>query len=284
MHWRASNKRMVNLARPCIMAILNMTPDSFADGGLLATPAQAADAAEAAVKAGAAVLDIGGESTRPGSEPVSADLQMQRVVPAVLAVRSRVPGAVISVDTTSAEVAQAALQAGADAINDTTAGLDDPAMLPLAASTGAGLVLMHRPRPAPQDRYSDRYDRPPEYADVVAEVRAFLGQRAQAAQDAGVPADAIVLDPGLGFGKSVEQNLALIRGTPSLAALGYPVLSGLSRKSFVGRVSLGRDSQPGERLAGTLALSVVHLLHGARIFRVHDVAEHAQALNAACPG
>jgi dihydropteroate synthase len=283
MHWRASNKRTVDLTRPCVMAILNVTPDSFADGGQLMTPGQAADAAQAAVEAGATVLDVGGESTRPGSQPVSADVQMQRVVPAIMAIRSRLPDVVISVDTTSAEVARTALQAGADAINDTTAGLDDPEMLPLAASTGAGIILMHRPRPAPQDSYSDRYEQPPQYTDVVGEIAAFLDSRARAAMDAGIPAEAIVIDPGLGFGKTVEQNLELIRGTQRLAALGYPVLSALSRKSFVGRVSLGRDSHPSERLAGTVALSVVHLLHGARIFRVHDVREHVEALRAAAP-
>lgn len=281
MHWRASNARTIDLSRPCVMAILNVTPDSFADGGRLVTPGQAADAAEAAVKAGAGALDLGGESTRPGSKAVPAEAQMQRVIPALVAIRSRLPRVPISIDTTSAEVAEAALLAGADAINDTSAGLADPAMIPLAARTGAGLILMHRPRAAEADSYSDAYAVPPLYGDVVAEVGAFLRGRAEAALGAGVRRESIVLDPGLGFGKSVEQNLALIRGTPSLAALGYPVLSGLSRKSFVGRVSLGRDSQPAERLPGTLALSVVHLGCGAGIFRVHDVPEHVQALDAA---
>jgi dihydropteroate synthase len=282
MHWRASNSRTIDLSRPCVMAILNVTPDSFADGGRLVTPGQAADAAEAAAGAGAVVLDLGGESTRPGSRPVPADAQMQRVIPALLAIRSRLPDIAISIDTTSAEVAEAALHAGADAINDTSAGLADPGMIPLAARTGAGLILMHRPRPAAADSYSDAYAEPPVYGDVVAEVAAFLRGRAEAAMIAGVRRESIVLDPGLGFGKSVKQNLELIRGTGTLAALGHPVLSGLSRKSFVGRVSLGRDSQPAERLPGTLALSVVHLGCGARIFRVHDVAEHVQALAAAC--
>jgi dihydropteroate synthase len=281
MHWRASNSRTIDLTRPCVMAILNVTPDSFADGGRLATPSQAADAAESAAGAGATILDLGGESTRPGSAPVPPDAQMQRVIPALLAIRSRLPDIAISIDTTSAEVAESALAAGADAINDTSAGLADPAMLPLAARSGAGLILMHRPRPAAQDRYSDSYEQPPVYGDVVAEVGAFLRGRSEAALAAGVRRESIVLDPGLGFGKTVEQNLALIRGTGTLAALGYPVLSGLSRKSFVGRVSLGRDSQPAERLPGTLALSVLHLAHGASIFLVHDAAEHVQALSAA---
>jgi dihydropteroate synthase len=283
MHWRASNSRTIDLTRPCVMAILNVTPDSFADGGRLVTPSQAADAADSAAGAGATILDLGGESTRPGSAPVPPDAQMQRVIPALLAIRSRVPDIAISIDTTSAEVAEAAIAAGADAINDTSAGLAYPAMLPLAARTGAGLILMHRPRPAAADSYSDAYEQPPVYGDVVAEVAAFLRDRAGAALAAGVQGESIVLDPGLGFGKSVEQNLALIRGTGTLAALGYPVLSGLSRKSFVGRVSLGRDSLPAERLPGTLALSVLHLVYGASIFRVHDAAEHVQALSAAFP-
>ncbi|HYE62744.1 MAG TPA: dihydropteroate synthase [Phycisphaerales bacterium] len=282
--WRLSPSKQIDLTAPCVMAILNITPDSFSDGGRLMVPHQAADAAAAAVGAGARVLDIGGESTRPGAAPVSADEQMQRVVPAIMAIRGRggaLAEVAITVDTTSAAVAEAALSAGADAVNDQSAGLDDAEMLKLCAARGCGIVLMHRARRAAEDSYSDQYQQPPHYHDLVAEVAGFLRGRAEAALAAGIGREQIVLDPGLGFGKSVEHNLELIRGTGALAALGYPVLSGLSRKSFTGRVSLNRDSQPSERLAGTLALSVLHQHHGASVFRVHDVPEHVAALNAA---
>jgi dihydropteroate synthase len=283
MLWRVSATKAIDLSTPCVMAILNVTPDSFSDGGMLDTPAAAARAAEAAVRAGAKVLDIGGESTRPGAEPVTPDQQLQRVVPAIIAIRSHpgLRGAPITVDTTSAEVAETALCAGADGINDISAGRDDSRMLEVAARHACGIVLMHRLAPARADRYSDQYERAPVYTDVVAEVGAFLRERADAAISAGVARSGIVIDPGLGFGKTVEQNLELIRGTARLAALGFPVLSGLSRKSFTGRVSLGRDSHPGERLPGTIALSVLHYRAGARIFRVHDVPDHVAALHAA---
>lgn len=285
--WRVSRNKSIDLATPCVMAILNVTPDSFSDGGKLLVPHQAADAAAGAVAAGAKVLDIGGESTRPGAAAVSADEQMQRVVPAIVAIRGRggtLAEVAITVDTTSAAVAEAALDAGADAVNDQSAGLDDAGMLGLCAARGCGIVLMHRARKAAADAYSDKYGavgtQAPHYSDVVAEVGAFLRQRAEAALAAGIGREQVVLDPGLGFGKTVEQNLALIRGTAKLAELGFPVLSGVSRKSFTGRVSLERDSEPGERLEGTLALSVLHAWFGASIFRVHDVAEHVAALRA----
>lgn len=282
--WRIANARVLRLDRPVIMAILNVTPDSFADGGRYATPHHAAQAADHAADAGAAIIDIGGESTRPGSAGVAADEQIRRVVPVIALIRAGVGPAsacAISVDTTSAIVARAALDAGADIVNDTSAGRDDPAMLALCARCRCGLVLMHRATTPAQDRYSDGYAYEPAFeGGVVGQVAEFLRDRASAAIAAGVDQRAIVLDPGLGFGKSVNQNLSLIAGTPELCALGHPVMSALSRKSFVGRVALGRDSQPHERLAGTLALSVEHLRGGAGVFRVHDVAEHAQALAA----
>lgn len=283
--WRIANARVLSLDHPVIMAILNVTPDSFADGGRYATPRHAAEAADHTAEAGAAIIDIGGESTRPGAARVDDDEQIRRVVPVIAMIRAGVGPAsacAISVDTTSATVALAALDAGADIVNDTSAGRDDPAMLALCARRQCGLVLMHRATFPAQDRYSDRYAREPVYeGGVIAHVAAYLKERASAAIGAGVDPAAIVLDPGLGFGKNVSQNMDLIAGTASLCALGYPVVSALSRKSFVGRVALGRDSQPHERLAGTLALSVEHLRAGARLFRVHDVAEHAQALGAA---
>ena len=270
------------LSRPRIIAVLNITPDSFSDGGPLMDPGAARDAAARAIAEGADLLDVGGESTRPGAAPVSEAEELRRVLPAIRAVRT-LPGPhiPITIDTTKAAVALAALDAGADAVNDVSALTHDPAMLPLVARRACGVILMHRLAPPRDDRYSDQYAAPPLTGDAVASVIAYLQSRADAALHAGVPRSSIVLDPGLGFGKSVEQNLDLIRRTPELTVLGFPILSALSRKSFVGRVGLGRDSDPSERLPATLALSVLHLTAGARLFRVHDVAAHRQALDAA---
>lgn len=283
--WQIAPRRVLTLDRPRIMAILNVTPDSFADGGRYASAHHAAQAADHAAHAGADLIDVGGESTRPGAARVDDEEQVKRVVPVIEQIRRGAgPAAAcaISIDTTRARVARAALDAGADIVNDTSAGTDDPAILGLCAQRGCGVILMHRAREPAADRYSDAYDREPDYpGGVVACVDRFLRERVDVAEGAGVDPRAIMLDPGLGFGKNVEQNIALIEGTPALLALGLPVLSALSRKSFVGRVSLGRDSLPHERLAGTLALSVEHLRLGARVFRVHDVPEHAQALAAA---
>ncbi|MEA5613141.1 dihydropteroate synthase [Nodularia spumigena] len=280
--WRLNHARAVHLDRPRLLAILNITPDSFADGGRLPTPAHAADAARRAADEGADALDLGAESTRPGAARISTDEQIRRLIPAIAAVRAAGIDLPMTVDTTRAPVARAALDAGADAINDVAAGAEDDAMLALAAERACAIILMHRLAPPAADRYSDRYDAPPAYpGGVVPAVRAFLAERAGAARAAGVPADRVLLDPGLGFGKSVEQNLELLHATPDLIALGHPVLSALSRKSFVGRLGLARDSDPAERLPATLALSVLHLHAGVRVFRVHDVAEHRQALDAA---
>jgi dihydropteroate synthase len=279
--WRVGRDRVIPLDRPRIMAILNVTPDSFSDGGRLPDADAALDAARRAVAEGADILDIGGESTRPGAAPVSSSEQTARVVPAIRAIRGAGIQTPITVDTTRAEVARAALDAGADGVNDVSGATDDPGMLALVASRGAGIVLMHRIAPPSRDRYSDRYDAPPIIGDVVAIVREWLRDRIETALSAGVVREAICIDPGLGFGKTVEQNLELIRRTAELAAMGLPILSGLSRKSFVGRACLGRDSTPDERLIGTIGLSVAHRLHGADVFRVHDVEPHAQALRAA---
>lgn len=269
---------------PRILGIVNVTPDSFAGEGRHADPIAARDHAARLVAEGADALDIGAESTRPGAARVPADEQVRRLVPAIRAIRV-LPGAAgrvpISVDTTLSAVARAAFDAGADAVNDVSAGAEDPALLALVAREGRGVVLMHRVRPPEADSYSDRYDTPPLEGDVVGIVRDALAGAASRARDAGVRPESILLDPGLGFGKTVEQNLALIRAGVECLPPGYPLLSALSRKSFVGRVSLGRDSSPEERLAGTLALSVEHLRRGARFFRVHDVAAHAPALRAA---
>lgn len=282
--WRLGHGRTIRLDRARIMAILNITPDSFFDGGRLPDAGAVAAAAARAVEEGADILDVGGESTRPGSARVDPDEQIRRVVPAIGAIRRAVGalGAVpISVDTTRAAVARAALDAGGDAINDVSSGTDDPAMLALAAERGAGLVLMHRLRAPEEDSYSDCYARPPDYTragGVVEGVRAFLSERAAAAIAAGVAHAAIALDPGLGFGKTVEQNLELIRRTGELAALGFPIVSGISRKSFTGAWAGLKDSTPADRLAPSIALALEHRRAGAAVFRVHDVAAHAAVL------
>jgi dihydropteroate synthase len=282
--WSASRGKLLILDRPRFLGILNVTPDSFSDGGVLKSVEGAVDAAAAMIEAGADGVDIGGESTRPGAAAVSEDEQKRRILPVVREMRRRggILGSVlISIDTTRAGVARAALDEGADSINDVSAGTDDPAMLALAAERNTGLILMHRLTAPDRDSYSDRYSSPPEYGDVVGVVRAFLAERAAAAERAGVVREAIVLDPGLGFGKTVEQNLELVRRTAEIASLGYPVLSGASRKSFVGRAMGLTDSAPAERLAGSIAISVAHWSAGARIFRVHDVGPQRGALMAA---
>ena len=267
------------------MGILNATPDSFSDGGQLDTVEAGIERARRMVDEGADGLDIGGESTRPRADRVSVKEQIRRVVPMIEGIRKAGVDLVISVDTTRSEVAQASLDAGGDVINDVSAGQEDSGMFPLGADRGCGLVLMHRVLAPEQDQYSDQYSdqnqaRPIE-KDAVGRVIAELGARRDLAVEAGVEPRCIVLDPGLGFGKDVGQNLELIRRTAELSALGHVVMSGLSRKSFVGRVSLGRDSEPSERLGGTLGLSVMHMLAGARIFRVHDVGSHREALDSA---
>ncbi|MFN9992494.1 MAG: dihydropteroate synthase [Phycisphaerales bacterium] len=266
------------LDRPVIVGILNVTPDSFADGGHYMLLDHAVAAAERMRDQGADMLDIGGESTRPGSEPVDSEEQIRRIVPVIEALRARGCALPISVDTTRAPVAQAAIRAGANAINDVSGGRDDADMFNLAATSGAGLVLMHRLIAPKLDQYSDRYAVDPKYQDVVDDVRAMLAAAASSAMKAGVRADRIVLDPGLGFGKSVEDNLRLIEDTRRLAELGFPIMSALSRKSFVGRWHLQRDSTPDERLEGTLKLSERHRERGAMIFRVHDVEPHVRLL------
>ncbi|MBL8760065.1 MAG: dihydropteroate synthase [Phycisphaerae bacterium] len=271
----------MTLGRSRVVAILNVTPDSFSDGGKLTTPEAAAMAALRAVEQGAAMLDIGGESTRPGAARVSEEEQIARVVPSIRAIRARGGAAgeiPISVDTTRSAVARAAIEAGADAINDVSAGTEDEGILRLAAERGAGVVLMHRLRPPGEDSYSDRYRETPRYQEVVLEVRAFLVERARRAMESGVARESIVIDPGLGFGKSVEDNLRLVRRVDELVGLGFVVLGAASRKSFVGRVSLERESEPTERLAGSLAFAAAMHARGVRMFRVHDVAEHVEML------
>lgn len=276
--WMLGGGRELDLSRPRVMAILNVTPDSFSDGGELDSVEAVLERAAAAVAGGASVLDVGGESTRPGAQRIDADEQIRRVVPAVRAIAARWPDIPISVDTTLARVAEAAVEAGAAIVNDVSGGTEDPAMLDTVSRLGVGCILMHRERPPDEDRYSDRYDAPPIVGDIVEHVRNALKSLVGAAGEAGIDQARIVLDPGLGFGKTVEQNLELIRRTPELRGLGRPILSGASRKSFLGRAGLGRDSSPAERLGASVAATLLHAQAGARLFRVHDPAEHAQAL------
>lgn len=273
--WTAGSDRVVSLDPFAIMGVVNVTPDSFSDGGQFTGPEEAAQFALQLVEEGATVIDIGGESTRPGAARVDAEEQVRRVVPVIARVRSR-SGVAITVDTTSAAVAEAALEAGADAVNDVSAGCEDPAMFALVARRGAGLVLMHRLAPPGEDSYSDRYAEPPIYDDVVREVASFLLMRAEVAMAAGVARESIVLDPGLGFGKSVAQNYELLARTSELVALGMPVLVGASRKSFLGAVS-GR-ADPEQRIIGSVVAAVAAYGGGARIIRAHDVGAHREAL------
>ncbi|MDG2423870.1 MAG: dihydropteroate synthase [Phycisphaerales bacterium] len=275
--WRLSPKLTIALDQPRLMGILNITPDSFSDGGRYSTPESAVQRVLEMKSEGADLIDVGGESTRPGAERVGAEEQIDRVIPVIEGIRCHtdIP---ISIDTTQAEVAQAAIKAGANAINDVAAGLEDDEMLSLAGRLGCGLILMHRLLPPDQDSYSTSYDDPPVYRDVVQEVRDFLQTRADAAKAAGVDASSIVLDPGLGFGKTVDQNWQLIRESRQLSEGGYPLLGAASRKSFLAAICGGSDVPPARRGPASVAASQMQYLGGIRLFRVHDVALHAQGL------
>jgi dihydropteroate synthase len=282
--WMFAPDRVLRLDRPRVLAILNVTPDSFSDGGRLSSVDAAVHAAVQAIADGATGLDVGGESTRPGAESVPAVEQMRRIEPVIRAVRREIGREpVITVDTTQSKVAEAALDAGADAINDVSGGEDDPQMLALAAKRGCGVVLMHRARKPSADVYSHGYGIEPQYeGGVVASVRAKLRELAARAEANGVPRESVVLDPGLGFGKSVGQNLELIMRTREIVDLGYPVLSGVSRKSFVAAAAgIAKERPPIERAFASVGLSLQHLLNGAMLFRVHDVRAHVEALEAA---
>jgi len=259
---------------PQIMGILNVTPDSFSDGGHYADLESAVTRAIQLIDHGADIIDIGGESTRPGSASVSEQEQKRRVLGVIRELRQCIPATVpISIDTTSSAVAEAALDAGADWINDTSAGLDAPRMLPLAAERGVPIVLMHR-----QGMPASMQDNPA-YQDVVAEVRTFLLERANAASEAGVIAQHILIDPGIGFGKLKEHNLALLAGLSELAGLGLPLLLGASRKRFMG--SICGEAEPARLAAATCATTALGVMAGVHVFRVHDVAENRQAADVA---
>ena len=246
-----------------VMGVVNVTPDSFSDGGRFHAPADAVAHGISLASAGAAVLDIGGESTRPGAEPVDAGRERERVLPVIAALAAAVD-VPISVDTTKAEVADAALRAGASIVNDVSAGLADPEMLGVVADARCGYVAMHR-RGEPRTMQVD-----PTYGDVTREVTAFLADRLEAARGAGVGDDALMADPGIGFGKTLEHNLALLAHLPELiAGVGVPVLVGTSRKAFLGRIV--DEDDPAARDDATLATVVWSLERGATMVRVHDV-------------
>jgi len=258
-----------------VMGVVNVTPDSFSDGGVTFERPAAVERALRLAAEGAAVVDIGGESTRPGAAAVPPEEELRRVVPVVEAVREQKSELVLSVDTTKACVAREALAAGADIVNDISAFRGDPEMLPLLARAGVPAVAMHM-QGTPRTM-----QRNPSYGDVAAEVAAFLRERCEAAERAGVRGGQLLVDPGIGFGKTVEHNLVLLRRLDLLAALRRPVVVGASRKSFLGALlerGRGEPVPASERLEGTLAVTVWSALAGASLVRVHDVAANVRAL------
>ena len=252
-----------------VMGVVNVTPDSFSDGGLYIDAGAAIDHGLELEAEGAGILDIGGESTRPGAQPVASVAELDRVLPVIEGLRERGAAAQISIDTSKAAVAAAALDAGAALVNDVTALRGDPAMAELVAGRGVQCCLMHmlgEPRTMQDD---------PRYEDVVSDVKAFLEERLAFAVASGIAEERILLDPGIGFGKTAAHNLELLARLDELAAIGRPLVIGTSRKSFLGRIT-GRSVD--ERLAATIATNVLAYERGARVFRVHDVAPVRDAL------
>ena len=267
--WQTA-RRTIDLERPVVMGILNVTPDSFSDGGLFQEPEAAKRRLRELSEGGADMIDIGGESTRPGASPVSVDEELSRVMPVLeAAVGLDIP---VSIDTAKSEVAKAALDAGAEIINDISGLRFDPALAEVVAERRAGLVLMHirgEPRTMQQGIY---------YDDLLGDISAELADSIEVARAAGCEPETLVVDPGIGFGKTAEQNLELIARMDRFLDLGYPVLFGASRKSFIGATL---DLPLGERVEATLAACVIGMVRGARIFRVHDVKQARRALDMA---
>lgn len=253
------------------MGILNVTPDSFSDGGLYQAVESALEQARTMVQEGADILDIGGESTRPGSEPVDADTQISRVLPVIQRLRAELPSqCLLSIDTTQSRVAKAALEAGVDIVNDVSAGSDDPAMMGVLSTWQCPIVLMHRLGDSSKTMQDN-----PHYEQVTTEIRRYLLERARRAESSGILPENIILDPGIGFGKRREDNLELIARLDELVALGYPVLLGASRKRFMG--SICQEENPKQLVGATVATTVLGVTQGVRIFRVHDVKPNRQA-------
>jgi dihydropteroate synthase len=259
--------------RPLVMGILNATPDSFSDGGKFRTPSDAIDQAERMIANGADIIDIGGESTRPGAEPVSLQEELDRVLPVIEALKDC--GVALSIDTYKAETMRQALKAGVDCVNDIWALRQEGAVEAVIESNKnnsdkpCGIVLMHMQR----DPQTMQFD--PDYQDVIGEVKAFLQERAELLQGRGITQDRIAIDPGFGFGKSLEHNLNMLTNFDLFSQLGYPVLAGISRKSMLGKLT-GRDTN--ERVAPSIAAAILAADRGARIIRVHDVQETVDAL------
>ncbi len=261
------------LQAPLVMGVLNVTPDSFSDGGRYTALTASLAHAGLMLEEGASIIDIGGESTRPGALPVPDEEQLARVLPVVASLRRELAGRfAISIDTRSAIVAAAALDAGADIVNDVS-GASDPRMLDIVAKRRAGIVLMH------MQGSPETMQLAPTYEDVTTEVADFLAARAAAALRAGIPRERILLDPGIGFGKTRSHNLTLLRELPRIVALGFPVLLGTSRKRFMGAIC--RETSPQELIGATCATTALGTAAGVRAFRVHDVKPNRQALEVA---
>jgi dihydropteroate synthase len=267
-----SGKKLDLSSRTHIMGVLNVTPDSFSDGGEFLDPSKALARAEKLIEDGADVLDVGGESTRPGSESISADVEFSRVAPVLKGLASMRISVPVSIDTWKHEVAERALDLGAHAINDISGLRFDPGLADLAARYGAGLILSHI-KGTPKNMQVD-----PTYDDVVAEIKEFLKNSASVAAAAGVGDGSIVIDPGIGFGKTLRNNLEIFKRLGEIVDLGYPVLVGPSRKSFIGAIL---DVPVDDRLEGTLAASVISVMNGASMIRVHDVKEARRAVSIA---
>ena len=269
---RAHGREFVLGRRTWLMGVLNVTPDSFSDGGRFYDTARAVDQGRRLIAEGADILDIGGESTRPGSEAVPAEEEKNRVLPVIRELRND-SDILISIDTTKADVAEAALEAGADIINDISAGRFDPRILSLAAERDAPVILMHM-LGIPKTMQVD-----PHYDDLLPEIMEFFEERTAAAASLGLKRHNIIVDPGIGFGKRHEDNLCLLKNLRHLSGLDLPLLVGVSRKSFLGRILDG--APPEERLEGTIASALISMLHGAHILRVHDVAAVRNAVTVA---
>lgn len=258
---------------PRLMGILNVTPDSFSDGGRYTRLGAAMRQVETMLAEGMDIVDVGGESTRPGSDPVAAEQQIQRVLPVVKAIHADFPALPISIDTTLSQVAAAALQAGAAIINDISAGLDDPGMFAVAADYACPIVLMHKQGP-PKTMQDD-----PQYSDVVSEVQTHLRQRIDAALTAGIKPGRIAIDPGIGFGKRKQDNIALLANLNRLVDMGYPVLLGTSRKRFMG--SICNVAEADELVTATAVTTALGIMAGVTMFRVHDIKANRQAADIA---
>jgi dihydropteroate synthase len=262
----------LDYSKPLLMGVLNVTPDSFSDGGLYPSSNDAITRGIEMVEQGADIIDIGGESTRPGAKRIGAKEQKRRVIDVIAGLRKELPVHIhISIDTTLSEVAKAALEAGASMLNDVSAGREDEQILALAADSAVPICLMHM-QGNPGNMQDD-----PSYENVTQEVAEYLVKQASVAENVGVKKENIILDPGIGFGKRTQHNLELLRDLNKLTNLGYPILLGTSRKSFMGEIS--KQAEPQERMPATCATSALGVVAGVKIFRVHDIWQNRQALD-----